>query len=115
MPTIAADAGAGPRTVRRALARLAELRLLSWVRRLVRTADWRTEQISSAYALCLPEGRPRCDGQTGRRILQEESSLPAKGTREGGAGALTELLRAAVGLPDLAAIRAARERVLGLG
>lgn len=86
--TLAADAGCGARTVRRALAALRAVGLLDWERRLVRR-PWpaggpgasRAEQTSNAYALLLPERpiapraecrprvgrrRPDCDGQGGR-------------------------------------------------
>jgi len=46
--TIATDAGCSERTVRRALARLNALGLLTWQRRVVR-AGWRTAQTSNAY------------------------------------------------------------------
>lgn len=46
--TIADDAGCSERTVRRALARLNALGLLTWQRRVVRDG-WRTAQTSNAY------------------------------------------------------------------
>lgn len=48
--TLAADAGCSPRTVRTALAALANLGLLAWVRRLVRIGR-RVAQTSNAYTL----------------------------------------------------------------
>ena len=83
--SLAADSGAGERTVRRALDAMRALKLLRWDRRLVR-CEWpaggpgasRAEQTSNAYELLLPTGplapRPRrpvqlrlhCDGQAGR-------------------------------------------------
>ena len=82
--TIAGDAACSSRTVRRALARLAQLGLLAWQRRLVR-AGWRAEQTSNAYQLA-PDGpplpapieRPRCGGQDGRetRFLRKEEAPP---------------------------------------
>ena len=59
--TLATDAGAGERTVRRALAALQAVGLLTWEQRLVRK-PWpaggpgatRAEQTSNAYALLLP-------------------------------------------------------------
>lgn len=92
--TLAADSGAGERTVRRALDALRELKLLRWERRLVRRA-WpegglgaqRAEQTSNAYELLLPTGPLvtrerrsvqlrirlplRCGGQTGRETPSE--------------------------------------------
>ena len=64
--TLAADAGVGERTVRRALAALAGCGLLRWVRRLARDAAsrWRATQISSAYALSLG-GTPGSPGGQG--------------------------------------------------
>jgi hypothetical protein len=83
--TVAADAGCGERTVRRALVALRALGLLTWEQRLVRR-PWpeggpgasRAEQTSNAYALLLPTAvvaasaprasrcRPDCGGQAGR-------------------------------------------------
>jgi hypothetical protein len=65
------------RTVQRALARLQELDLLRWARRLVR-AGWRTEQTSNAYEL-VPDGRPQTlpapPARTrGRRLACERQS-----------------------------------------
>lgn len=86
--TLAADAGCGERTVRRALAGLREAGMLTWDQRVVRQ-PWpaggpratRAEQTSNAYALLLPTGPivammprsvqlrlPRCGGQAGREI-----------------------------------------------
>lgn len=68
--TLAADTGLCPRTVSRAIHRLAAVGLLTWQRRLVRQG-WRAAQISNAYAL-VPEGtaipplRTRTRGSTAR-------------------------------------------------
>lgn len=75
--TIAADAGASPRTVRRALAVLAECGLVRWVRRLVRTG-WQAVQSSNAYAL-VTSSTPvsptvRHGGQAVRQILKKAIS-----------------------------------------
>lgn len=76
--TIADDAGAGARTVRRALARLSECGLAVWTRRLIRVG-WRAAQISNAYALTTGEPAQicvrRCDGQAGRGTLRRELSV----------------------------------------
>ena len=48
--TIAADVGCSPRTVRTALAALAELGLVRWINRLVRVGQ-RAQQTSNAYTL----------------------------------------------------------------
>ena len=75
---LATLARCGRRTVQRALARLQEIGLVRWARRLVRTG-WRAEQTSNAYEL-VPDGRPitprapvvqgslrlHCGGQVGR-------------------------------------------------
>ena len=63
--TLAADVGCSARTVRRALATLRQLGLLSWQRRLVRTG-WRVLQTSSAYALSIDGTQPHTGGQCGR-------------------------------------------------
>lgn len=75
--TIARDAGCSERTVRRALAALADLGLLRWQRRLVRTG-WRAEQTSNAYEILIPDRpptaptpRPTCGGQAGRETLKD--------------------------------------------
>lgn len=63
--TLAADAGVGERTVRRALAALAGCGLLRWARRLARDAasGWRCEQVSNGYALSLGDAAARPAGQ----------------------------------------------------
>jgi len=84
--TVAADAGCGERTVRRALAGLREAGMLAWEQRVVRR-PWpaggagatRAEQTSNAYVFLLPTGpiaapvlrpmqfrMPNCGGQVGR-------------------------------------------------
>lgn len=65
--TLAADAGVCDRTVRRVMARLRTLGLVSWQMRLIR-AGWRAEQTSNAYELT-PAGVPACGGQTGRATM----------------------------------------------
>lgn len=79
--TIARDASCSERTVRRALAVLADLGLLRWQRRLVR-AGWRTEQTSNAYEILIPDRpltaptpRPACGGQAGRETLKADLPL----------------------------------------
>jgi hypothetical protein len=52
--TLAADTGLDPRTIGRALRRLADASLLTWQRRLVRVG-WRCSQTSNAYEL-VPAG-----------------------------------------------------------
>ena len=84
--TVAADAGCGERTVRRALAGLRDAGMLAWEQRVVRR-PWpeggpgatRAEQTSNAYVFLLPTGPiavpvpqlvqfrlSRCGGQAGR-------------------------------------------------
>jgi AraC-like DNA-binding protein len=72
--TIADDAAASPRTVRRALERMAGCGLVMWARRLVRVGSC-VEQASNAYVLTLsevPHGKPT-DGQRVRQTLKQES------------------------------------------
>lgn len=88
--TIAERALCHVATVKRALARLRELGLVSWVRRLVRGPDtgWRAEQTSNAYrlfdapSLSLPQriksrftGRAAC-------ASQQSAPLPAVSAEE---------------------------------
>jgi hypothetical protein len=103
--TLAADAGCGERTVRRALAALRELGLLAWEQRLVRR-PWpeggagtsRAEQTSNAYALLPSTGpaaaltlraarcRPDCGGQAGRetppKMISRELPPPDPAVKE---------------------------------
>ena len=76
--TLAADAGASPRTCRRALAALAECGLVTWARRLVR-AGWRAAQTSNAYVLVVRSAADfrgfSCDGQTVRQTPKKAFSL----------------------------------------
>lgn len=78
--TLATDAGASPRTVRRALDAFAACGLVTWTRRLVR-AGWRAAQTSSAYILrvgdAAPIQGPRCGGQADRGTLLDKFSLSA--------------------------------------
>jgi DNA-binding transcriptional MocR family regulator len=74
--TIAQDVGCSARTVRRALAQLKSLGLLTWQRRLVPVGRG-TEQTSNAYALIVPgmaqttvSAMPPPGGQNGRPILK---------------------------------------------
>ena len=84
--TIAADAGASVRTVRRALVALADCGMVQWTRRLVR-AGWRTAQTSNAYALVVGSGRItpaiRCGGQAGRETIKKafipSTNMPGAG------------------------------------
>jgi hypothetical protein len=84
--TIAEDAGASVRTVRRALAAMAECGLVRWVRRLVRTG-WQAVQTSNAYAL-VTNSTPiaaavRHGGQAGRATLKQGFPKPSGGPSEG--------------------------------
>lgn len=80
--TLAEDAGCSARTARRATARMWELGLLLWQKRLIRT-EWRAEQTSNAYELLTgdellaPAAAPAisCGGQTGRETLKKELNL----------------------------------------
>lgn len=95
--TVAADAGCGERTVRRALATLRQAGLLAWEQRLVRRS-WpaggrgaqRAEQTSNAYLFTVPVGPitpplprpvrqrrlplPHCGGQAGRETPSQYAS-----------------------------------------
>ena len=64
-------------TVKRALARLQRLGLVSWVRRLVRGPDtgWRAEQTSNAYVLRVPSCK--ADFRPAVRLVQIQESLSA--------------------------------------
>jgi hypothetical protein len=69
--TLAADAGCSEKTVGRAIARLAQLGLVTWTRRIVR-AGWRCAQTSNGYALHTPENAAvSCEGQNGRPTLKK--------------------------------------------
>ena len=77
--TLAADAGASPRTVRRALVALAGCGLVQWVKRLVR-AGWQAVQTSNSYEL-LTSSAPippavRHGGQADRQTLKQAIPLP---------------------------------------
>lgn len=117
--TIAADARSGPRTVRRALARLSELGMVHWVRRLVRTSDWRTEQASNSYALCMAEGRPACDGQSGRqtrtKVLSSASAAAARTVKDAVKGVVRALASPPGDAGTLREIRERRQQALGVG
>ena len=111
--TIAADAGCSPRTVRRALAALANCGLLRWVRRLVR-AGWRAEQTSNAYELLTPATLARCDGQTGRETRKQSFYLRRQVAQEHVAATMVAIARATSGATDLlAARREAQDRKRG--
>jgi hypothetical protein len=69
--TLAADTGASTRTVGRATARLRDLGLLRWDRRLVRRG-WRSEQTSNSYALMPSAPLPSCGGVVQCRMHREE-------------------------------------------
>jgi hypothetical protein len=104
--TIAKDAKAGCRTVQRALARLADLGLLRWVRRLVRDGSI-CSQTSNAYSLTMPgvvapEPMRLGDRQVGRATLKEVFSSAAQAMKEAVNDALTAL----------AAVRTRREATL---
>ena len=87
--TIAADAGASERTVRRALEAMADCGLVQWVRRLVH-AGWQAMQTSNAYALVVSSApifpAARHGGQVGRgtkRIkIQTAGQAPGYGSDE---------------------------------
>jgi hypothetical protein len=66
---LAAATGASTRTVGRQLARLRDLGLLWWQRRLERsTGAWRCEQTSNAYVLTPGEPAAACDGHSVRPV-----------------------------------------------
>jgi hypothetical protein len=110
--TLAADAGHGERTVRRALGAMQDCGMVAWDRRLVRSG-WAARQTSNAYVLTVGETAdfpaPRYGGQHGRQTLKEGFQLRKEGAQEQGGAALAELLREAAGLPDLATQRRAME------
>jgi predicted DNA-binding transcriptional regulator YafY len=106
---LAAAAGASTRTVGRQLARLRDLGLLWWQRRLERSAGvWRCEQTSNAYVLTPAEPAAPCDGHSVRPVgvrLIKKAAL--------------EVLRAAPEVDEaaqraLAAVREQRKLALGL-
>jgi hypothetical protein len=72
--TLAADTGASTRTVGRATARMRDLGLLRWERRLVR-CGWRAEQTSNSYQLMPTAPLPSCGGQIVREIRRESITL----------------------------------------
>jgi hypothetical protein len=98
--TLAADAGAGCRTVQRALARLSELGVVRWVRRLVRDGSF-CSQTSNSYELRLG------DGQVGRgtpkKILISASTVVARVAKD----AVKGVVAAWTSEPDL--LRARRQ------
>ena len=102
--TLAERAGCCVRTVQRALQAARDLGLVDWVERRVRAA-WRWLRTSNLYRLLMPggavqpglRGRPATTGQKDRGGERE--------AREGRSPALTKLLEAASGLPDLLAAR----------
>ncbi|MDT7952398.1 MAG: hypothetical protein RQ966_12920 [Acetobacteraceae bacterium] len=117
--TLAADAGCGERTVRRALAALRALGMLTWEQRIERRA-WpeggqgasRAEQVSNAYALVLPTApvspllcaavralrgaRPRANtgGQPGRGTPGKYVSTPPPAFDPAAKAALQEIAAA---------------------
>jgi hypothetical protein len=92
--TIAEDAKAGCRTVQRTLAKLADLGLLRWVRRLVRDGSI-CSQTSNAYELLMGGAASVAtrlgDGQVGRATLEEVFSSAAQATKEAVNNALAAL------------------------
>ena len=80
--TIAADAGASERTVRRALDAMAACGLVQWARRLVR-AGWQAMQTSNAYVLTVSSTpippAVRHGGQADRRTLKKAIPTPRNG------------------------------------
>jgi hypothetical protein len=102
--TIAADAGAGCRTVQRALARLSELGMLRWIRRLIRDGSF-CEQTSNSYELRLG------DGQVGRGtpkkiLISAPVSAPVT-AMHAAKDAVKGVVTALMGEPDL--LRARRQ------
>jgi hypothetical protein len=115
LATIATDAAAGCRTVQRALARLSELGLVRWVRRLIRDGSF-CSQTSNSYELRLGDGQAGRETRT-QVFLSAPTALTraAKGVLKGVMAALT--LRepdAARARAVLTRLRLARERQLGL-
>jgi hypothetical protein len=98
--TIAADAGAGCRTVQRALARLSELGMLRWVRRLIRDGSF-CSQTSNAYELRLG------DGQVGRGTPKKILNSASTATVRVAKGAVKSVVAVLTGEPDL--LRARRQ------
>jgi hypothetical protein len=101
MDTIAADAGCCPRTVRTALARLAELGLVRWINRLVRVGP-RAQQTSNAYTLIVaavaafvPRVRraTRCTASGGKSCRETRSDLIQESGGEKKDGAIAALAR----------------------
>ena len=80
--TIAERALCHVATVRRALGRLRNLGLVSWVRRLVRGSDtgWRCEQGSNAYVL----RTPACDAHAARPDKRYQNSRCFRRVAAGG-------------------------------
>jgi hypothetical protein len=76
---LAAATGASIRTVGRQLARLRNLGLLWWQRRLERSEGaWRCEQTSNAYVLTPAEPAAACDGHSVRPVgvhLNQKASI----------------------------------------
>jgi hypothetical protein len=100
MPTIAADASAGCRTVQRALARLSELGMLRWVRRLIRDGSF-CEQTSNSYELRLGDGQ--VGRGTGKKVLISTPTATVQAVK----GVLKGAVAALMSEPDL--LRARRE------
>ena len=110
--TRAADAGAAPRTVGRALARLAGLGMVRWIRRLIRVGDC-VQQTSNSYALIK---EILTDGHFGHGTLSKALFSAAATTAHVAKNAMNKMLTALTS-PDrdvLAAVRTKRERALGL-
>ena len=105
--SIAERALCHPSTVRRALARLRDLGLVSWIRRLVRGPDtgWRCEQGSNAYVLATPA----CDAHDARPVKRYMIQRKKE--------ALEQVLRAAAVAQDLLLARrvAMAQRLIGAG
>ena len=82
--TLATDAGASERTVRRALEAMAECGMVQWLRRLVR-AGWQAMQTSNAYVLVVSSApihpAARHGGQADRGTLQK--AIPTSGNGPG--------------------------------
>jgi Helix-turn-helix domain len=110
--TLALRAGCCVKTVQRALSAAQELGLVSWAERRMRAA-WRWLRTSNVYRFHQPadpvqsRGAP-CSATKGQKVRAGEREEKQE-AREGRAAALTELLRAAAGLPDL--LLARREAV----
>ena len=109
--TIAERALCHPATVRRALVRLRDLGLVTWVRRLVRgsSTGWRCEQGSNAYCLLTPA----CDAHDARPVKRYRFREEAPDNRQPiGQGSVPDLLalRRAAWAAGLVGIRAAEAK-----